>query len=202
MKLGLAEVIGRDVPRETFEKLELFESLVVAENAQQNLVSRASLPDFWNRHIIDSAQLIRFAPRTGRWIDLGSGAGMPGLVVAIIGDFDVTLVEPRRLRAEFLAKVVDALNLSTRVCCTKAELVTGNYDVISARAVAGLSRLLKISRHLSTGNTVWVLPKGKSAQSELAEARRAWQAAFHVERSLTDRDSSIIVARNVRPLRR
>ena len=92
-------------------------------------------------------------------------------------------------------------NASTGLGVGRAQRERSSYDVITARAVASLSHLLEISHHLSTGKTVWALPKGRSAQSELAEARRAWQGRFHVERSVTDADSYIVVATGVRAKR-
>lgn len=196
----LMAVTGRDVSRETVEKLSAYQRLVEGENARQNLVSATTLPHFWDRHILDSAQLIRFAPAgAGSWADIGSGAGLPGVVIACMSDVHVTLIEPRRLRAEFLQRVVRKLALRADVHHGKAESATGTFDVISARAVAGLGSLLDVSRHLSTGKTVCLFPKGKSAQSELAEVRRSWQGSFHVEQSVTDPQSSIIVAQGVRP---
>ena len=198
----IAAAARRPVSRETFEKLEAFVALLKAENAHQNLVSAGTLDQVWERHIVDSAQLVRFEPApSASWIDLGSGAGFPGMVIACLVDGSVTLVEPRRLRAEFLHKAAESLRLHATVLCAKAERVGGSYDVITARAVASLSHLLEISHHLSTGKTVWALPKGRSAQSELAEARRAWQGRFHVERSVTDADSYIVVATGVRAKR-
>lgn len=198
----IAAAARRPVSRETFEKLEAFVALLKAENAHQNLVSAGTLDQVWERHIVDSAQLAQFEPAPSTsWIDLGSGAGFPGLVIACLVNGPVTLVEPRRLRAEFLHKAAESLRLQATVLCAKAERVGGSYDVITARAVASLSHLLEISHHLSTGKTVWALPKGRSAQSELAEARRAWQGRFHVERSVTDADSYIVVATGVRAKR-
>ena len=198
----IAAAARRPVSRETFEKLEAFVALLKAENAHQNLVSAGTLDQVWERHIVDSAQLARFEPApSASWIDLGSGAGFPGLVIACLVNGPVTLVEPRRLRAEFLHKAAESLRLHVTVLCAKAERVGGSYDVITARAVASLSHLFEISHHLSTGKTVWALPKGRSAQSELAEARRAWQGRFHMERSVTDGDSYIVVATGVRAKR-
>ena len=195
----LAEVAQRNVSRETFEKLEAYAALLREESAHQNLISASTLDSLWDRHILDSAQLLRFEPKPGAsWVDIGSGAGLPGIVVACMLDGPVTLVEPRRLRAEFLHKVAESLKLNVSVLAAKAERAGGKYDVITARAVAKLSELLKISAHLSTRNTVWALPKGRSALGELAEARKAWQGTFHVEQSVTDDDSSIIVATGVR----
>jgi 16S rRNA (guanine527-N7)-methyltransferase len=199
----LRAVTGRDVSRETFERLVRYAGLLTDENARQNLVSASSIADLWDRHILDSAQLVRFAPsRAASWIDIGSGAGLPGLVVACLVDGPVTLVEPRRLRAEFLHSAAESLELRVRVVPAKAERVDGTFDVISARAVAPLCRLIELSRHLSTGKTTWILPKGRNAESELAEARHAWQGVFHVEQSLTDADSRIIVGTGVKARRK
>ena len=197
--IGAVErAVGRPVSRETFDKLDAYAALVREENARQNLVSGTTLDALWERHIIDSAQLARFEPHAGAsWVDLGSGAGLPGIVLACIAVGPVTLVEPRRLRAEFLHKVVAALDLPAKVLASKAERVSGTFDVITARAVAPLSKLLEISHHLSTGKTVWVLPKGRTALGELADARRAWQGAFHVEQSITDAEALIVVGTGV-----
>ena len=195
----LAEVAGGTVSRETFERLERYVALLCEEIVRQNLVSAATLDQAWDRHILDSAQLVRFAPRSAaNWVDVGSGAGLPGIVVACLVDVPVTLVEPRRLRAEFLHKVCESLDLRATVICAKAERVEGSFDVITARAVASLTRTLKISSHLSTGKTTWALPKGRSAPAELAEARQSWQGDFQLEPSVTDAESFIVVATGVR----
>jgi 16S rRNA (guanine527-N7)-methyltransferase len=172
------------------------------EATRQNLVSASTLSSLWDRHILDSAQLVRFEPRPGAsWVDIGSGGGLPGIVIACIVDGPVMLVEPRRRRAEFLHKACETLRINAKVFAGKAERAEGKYDVISARAVSGLGELLRISQHLSTIKTVWALPKGRGADAELAEARRAWQGEFHVEQSVTDADSRIVVARGVRARR-
>jgi 16S rRNA (guanine527-N7)-methyltransferase len=195
----LEQAAGRPVSRETFGKLEAFAALLREESVRQNLISAATLDGLWERHILDSAQLVRFEPQAGvSWVDLGSGAGLPGIVVACMVDGPVTLIEPRRLRAEFLHKAVEALNLRASVVCTKAERADGMFDMNTARAVASLDVLLRISLHLSTGKTVWALPKGRSAEKELAEARRTWQGAFRLEQSVTDPESRIVVATGVR----
>jgi 16S rRNA (guanine527-N7)-methyltransferase len=142
---------------------------------------------------------VRFSPSAdATWVDIGSGAGLPGIVIACLVQGSVTLVEPRRLRAEFLHKVLESLELNAEVLCSKAERVSGTYDVITARAVAPLAQLLRISAHLSTGNTVWALPKGRRAERELAEARQSWQGDFRCVGSVSDADSFIVVATGVR----
>jgi 16S rRNA (guanine527-N7)-methyltransferase len=198
----IAEVAQRDVSRETFEKLEAYVALLKEENQRQNLVSATTLDNVWDRHVLDSAQLVRFEPHPqASWIDIGSGAGLPGIVIACLVNGPVTMVEPRRLRAEFLHKVTESLHLRAEILYRKAERVGGRYDVITARAVANLSDLLRLSAHLSTRNTVWTLPKGRNGPAELAEARDAWQGTFHVERSVTDADSWIVVGTGVRAKR-
>jgi 16S rRNA (guanine527-N7)-methyltransferase len=198
----LAETARRDVSRETFEKLQDYAALLREEARRQNLISASTLDHLWERHILDSAQLVRFEPHPGAsWADVGSGAGLPGIVIACLVDGPVALIEPRRLRAEFLHKVCESLELNATVIATKAERAGGKYDVITARAVANLSQTLEISAHLSTRKTVWALPKGRSAEAELAEAERTWQGAFHMEQSVTDADSLIVVATGVRARR-
>ena len=198
----LSRAAGRRVSRETFEKLEAYRALLRAEALRQNLVSGTTLDRLWDRHILDSAQLARFEPRSGAsWVDIGSGAGLPGIVIACLVAGSVRLVEPRRLRAEFLHKLCDSLRIDASVFAGKAERLEGQFEVITARAVAPLARLLEISAHLSTRKTVWALPKGRSAERELVEARHSWQGAFHVEQSVTDVDSRIVVATEVRAKR-
>jgi 16S rRNA (guanine527-N7)-methyltransferase len=198
----LSAVAGRDVPRETFGRIEAYAALLREESVRQNLVSASTLDYLWARHILDSAQLVRFEPRAGAsWVDIGSGAGLPGIVIACLVEGPVTLIEPRRLRAEFLHRVCESLNLRASVFVGKAERAQGEYDVITARAVSNLAQVLKISAHLSTGKSRWVLPKGRSAERELVEAQQAWQGAFHVEQSATDPDSRIVIGTGVRARR-
>jgi 16S rRNA (guanine527-N7)-methyltransferase len=195
----LEQIARRPVSRETLQKLDAYAALLREESRRQNLVSASTLERIWERHILDSAQLVQFEPHSGAsWVDVGSGAGLPGIIIACLVQGPVTLIEPRRLRAEFLHKVGESLGLNARVIATKAERAGGKYDVVTARAVTNLAELLKISAHLSTTKTVWALPKGRNAAAELVEAERTWQGAFHVEQSVTDADSLIVVATGVR----
>ena len=192
---------GLDVPRETFQRIEQFAALLIEENEHQNLVAKSTLPDLWQRHIADAAQLLAFAPERGAWLDIGSGAGLPGVVIAILTGAPMLLVEPRRLRADFLRRTIDALDLGPNVSVvqSKVELVRHpSVDIITARAVASIDRLFAIAEHLSHNGTIWVLPKGRSAKSELDEARRTWQGDFRLEPSRTDPDAQILVASRVR----
>ena len=198
---ALERAAGRPVSRETFALLEAYVERLKTANNSQNLVSRSTLDDMWERHILDCAQLVRFEPSVGAsWVDIGSGAGLPGIVIALLVKGPVTLVEPRRLRATFLEETAAASGLSHRVTVrpTKIENVTGQFDVITARAVAPLGRLIGMGLHLAHSGTIWALPKGKSAQSELAEAQRSWQCNARSETSCTDPHAAILVLSDVR----
>ena len=190
-----------DVLRGTMDRLEGFVALLREENQRQNLVSRSSLEQVWSRHVLDSAQLIRLAPpAAGTWLDLGSGPGLPGLIVALLHRSKVTLVESRRLRVDFLHRAAELLGVSGKVeiVCGRAETLEPRpFDVISARAFAPLGKLLAIGAAFSTKGTCWILPKGRSAKSELEEARASWQGDFRLEPSVTDADARIIVATGV-----
>jgi 16S rRNA (guanine527-N7)-methyltransferase len=190
-----------DVPRETLDRLDQFVELLRAENQRQNLVSAASLDHVWSRHITDSAQLLRFAPSRTNWLDLGSGAGFPGLIVALLRPEPVTLVESRKLRVDFLTRAREVLGLGERleILRSKVEaLPVRQFGVISARAFAPLGRLLELAERFAAPTTRWVLPKGKNAKSELEAAESLWQGEFRLEPSLTDPDAYIIVAEQVR----
>ena len=191
-----------NVPRETMGRLDEFAALLRVETEFQNLISRATLDQIWQRHIVDSAQLLRFAP-SGKtsWIDLGTGAGFPGLIVAALHPGPVTLVEERRLRVDFLTRAAALLGVSakTEIIGRKVERIDRRvFDVISARAFAPLPKLLELGSRFSTNKTRWILPKGRNARSELDAALTTWQGDFRIEPSLTDPDAGIIVAEGVR----
>ena len=180
---------------EAVDQLAAFGGMVTAENEQQNLISPASVAHLWSRHILDSAQLAPLAPAQGLWLDVGTGGGFPGMVVAIIRPQPTLLVEPRRRRAEFLARCVDLLGLGKHVtvAASKVETITTQADVISARAVAALENLLQSAQGCAKRNTRWLLPRGRFGEADLAQLRQRWAGVFHVEQSLTDAGSSILV---------
>ncbi|MDE1917537.1 MAG: 16S rRNA (guanine(527)-N(7))-methyltransferase RsmG [Sphingomonadales bacterium] len=178
-------------------RLQRLVAMLKAENERQNLVSAASLDEVWRRHIVDSAQLLAHVPRetSGPWLDLGTGAGFPGLVIAALRpDMPVLMVESRARRIAWLESVCEALDLvHASVLGSRLEQVeTEAVSVISARAFAPLARLLELSARFSTKATLWLLPKGRSAGQELAELS-GWQHMFHVEPSLTDGEAGIII---------
>lgn len=192
-----------DVSRETMGRLSDFVNFLTTENEQQNLVSRGTLEAVWERHILDSAQLLRFAPASDvSWLDLGTGAGFPGLIVGLFHQGPVVMLEERKKRAEFLSQSAEILGIEGKVeiHCIKAERrVSAPFEVISARAFAPLERLFELSHSFSTAKTRWVLPKGRNAASELEAAKSSWQGDFRLEESITDADARIIVAEGVSP---
>jgi 16S rRNA (guanine527-N7)-methyltransferase len=178
------------------ERLEQLGALLAEENDRQNLVSASSLGEMWLRHMADSAQLLTHVPRetSSPWLDLGTGAGFPGLVIAALRpECEVVMVESRGLRAEWLERAGAAMGLSNVIVIAERleKVETRQFCVISARAFAPLDRLLKLSARFSTETTHWLLPKGRSAQHELAELR-GWNHMFHVKQSLTDAEAGVI----------
>lgn len=178
------------------ERLQLLVRMLVEENTRQNLVSAASLGQVWQRHIVDSAQLLPYVPRgTSPWLDLGTGAGFPGIVIAALRpECSVIMVESRARRIDWLWRLIEALDLSqAKVIGTRLEQVPEfPVSAISARAFAPLAELLTLSARFSTTDTIWLLPKGRSAAQELAQLS-GWSHMFHVEQSLTDPEAGIIV---------
>lgn len=196
----LSDISGVVVSRETFDKLAIYVDLLLAENEHQNLIAKVTIPDIWTRHVADSLQLAAQAPDAKSWLDVGSGPGLPGLVLAIATGVPTLLVEPRRLRTAFLERVVATLHMrDVRVATAMLAAVKSEpFDAITARAVASLDKLLAMTRPFSHPGTILVLPKGKSAAEEVETARRTWQGRFEIVPSRTDASAGIVVARDVR----
>lgn len=182
-------------------RLSTLVDFLLDENQRQNLVARGTLPHVWVRHIVDSAQLMHVSRETlpdGEWLDLGTGAGFPGLVIAALQpDRPVILVESRKLRTDWLQRAANALSLANvRVVQSRVEdLPSSAHAVISARAFAPLDKLVALSARFSTPDTIWLLPKGARAAQELQMLPESWNHLFHVEHSLTDAHAGIITGR-------
>lgn len=179
------------------DRLEALVALLTEENRHQNLVAAATLDHVWQRHIADSAQLLADVPREtcSPWLDLGTGAGFPGLVIAALRpECTVTMVESRGRRIDWLERVRLALGLDQATIAGSRldQLESQPFRTISARAFAPLDKLVAVSARFSTSETVWLLPKGRSAAHEL-ESIRGWQHMFHVKQSLTDPEAGVIV---------
>jgi len=186
-------------------RLERLAGLLAEENERQNLVSAASLQAVWQRHCADSLQLLDHVPRgTSPWLDLGTGAGFPGLALASARpDAIFVLVESRKRRVDWLQRAIDQLDLpNCRVIGARVENVDSfAAAAITARAFAPLGKLLRLSARFSTPSTLWLLPKGRSAAQELSEQPKSVQAMFHVELSATDEGGGILVGQGTPDLR-
>lgn len=196
---GAREFVAKRCDRLAMERLEYFVRELEAENTRQNLVSKPSLEIAWQRHIADSAQLLDLAESEhGLWVDLGTGAGLPGLVLAIMRpDRPFMLIESRRKRVDWLERIRSALELDNcEVAGARLETVESvEARVISGRAFAPMWRILELSARFSTGDTQWLLPKGRSAEQDLQTLPKKIRRMFHVEQSQTDPAAGIIVGK-------
>lgn len=192
------------VSRETLTTLKSFRGLVKKWNPVVNLIAKSTEEDIWHRHVLDSAQLFCFAPNgVGHWADLGSGAGFPGIVIAILAkelnpDMVVTLVESDRRKAVFIAEAIRTFSLPARVVCERIESVAKlNANVISARALTSLDGLCGFAfTHLRTGG-VAVFPKGSNALLEVEAARKKWKFSLNVTPSRTEPTASILALKDI-----
>lgn len=188
-----------DVSRETSAQLDTYAALLVEQQRILNLVGPATIPKLWHRHMLDSAQLLDHVPGTASDVlDLGSGAGFPALVMAILRpELRVTAVESRAKKCRFLEQVVNATGLGARVTVLNARveaLPSKPYSIISARALASLSQLLDWGLRFQSGRTLWLLPKGRSVEQEIAEAKRIFRFGYALKPSLTDAEARILLA--------
>jgi len=176
--------------------LERFLGLLTDWNGRMNLVGPATLPDFWNRHAWDSAQLLRLAPEALTWADLGAGAGFPGLVLAILRKdrpgFHIHLIESMTKRCRFLAEVVTTLGLPATVVNERAENLSLAVDIVTARACAPLHRLLGYARPYLTAGAQGLFLKGQDVVSDMTEAARYWEYEADVVPCLSDPGGRIV----------
>ena len=188
-----------DVSRETKEKLALLEQELRRWQAIKNLVGPATLDRIWDRHIVDSLQLLDLAPGARTWLDLGSGAGFPGLVLAIAGQergLKVDLVESNSRKCAFLRHIARLTGADATVHEARLETIVprfvGRTDVVSARALASLTNLLEWTEPLLKAGTIGLFPKGRDVESELTEARESWTFDVEILPSRTDTDARIL----------
>jgi len=187
------------VSRETLGRLNIYAELLEKWNPTINLVSKATFGDIWSRHFHDSAQVFLLRPPgVTTWVDLGSGAGFPGLVVAILAaeqapDLQVTLVESDGRKAAFLRSVLTATGIEAQVIARRAEDIGHlSADVVTARALAPLDRLLSyVDRHLASGGCA-LLPKGENYRQEIEKAVETWRFSVDIVSSETDSRAVIL----------
>jgi len=173
------------VSRETSDQLTAYVALLEKWQAKINLVGPKTMADVWRRHVLDSGQLFDLIPAEAKTIlDLGSGAGFPGLVIALMGrdrgrpDFSVNLVESDQRKSVFLREVIRVTTAPAQVFAQRAEAIKlPAADVITARALAPLAELLAIASHFARPDTICIFPKGIDIESELTEASRYWKIA-------------------------
>lgn len=194
-----------DVSRETMERLSIYETLLLKWQKSINLVSASTLPELWRRHMLDSAQIAGLAPENAlRWADLGSGAGFPGLVIAILlrdrPGFEMHLVESDQRKCIFMREVARATGASATVHTTRIEAYAGEagaFDLVSARALAPLDRLLGWAAPLFDANTIGLFLKGQGVQDELTAARKSWIFEADIYRSQSDPAGSVLKLRGL-----
>lgn len=190
---------------EQIADLEAFRLRLVEANAVMNLVGPDSLPDFWNRHVWDSAQLLDLAPEAKSWADLGAGAGFPGLVLSIMlkgrDGAHVWLIDSLAKRCRFLREVVDALSLPATVIVGRAEAHSVTCDIVTARAVAPMEKLLGYAQPYFQRGAQGLFLKGERAESELIEARKSWHFEAELAPSQSDVRGRIVTIRSLRRAR-
>ena len=185
--------------------LEAFRVRLGDANSVMNLVGPDSLPDFWNRHAWDSAQLLTHAPEARTWADLGAGAGFPGVVLAILmkgrEGAHVWLIDSLGKRCRFLQEIVDALDLPATVIIGRAEEQQVTCDIVTARAVAPMEKLLGYAQPYFHRGAQGLFLKGERAESELIEARKPWHFEAELAPSQSDVRGRIVTIRSLRRAR-
>jgi 16S rRNA (guanine527-N7)-methyltransferase len=204
--------LGRDgfgrvfpVSRETLAKLAAYVELLSAWNRRINLVAPSTMGDLWRRHILDSAQLLPHIPRQARvLVDLGSGAGLPGLILALLGVPEVHLIESDQRKAAFLREAVRVTGANAVIHATRAEKSSKLMaDVVTARALAPLAELLDIAEPFLQPHTICLYLKGRRVAEELTLARRGWKMQSRLLPSVSDPSGTLLyleaVSRDLRP---
>ena len=196
---------GLNVSRETFLRLKEYEKLLFKWNAKINLVSRSTLDNFWNRHVLDSAQFLSsVGEKAGKWVDLGSGGGLPGLVVAILSDEiepvnKLFLVEADARKAVFLKTVCRELGLKVEVYNNRIEeLPPISANIVSARALAPLKTLCLYAKNHLEKDGVAVFAKGENWKAELVEAQKKWIFSYEAVKSALHEGSVVLVLRGIK----
>lgn len=204
---ALAEV---EVSRETARRLALYAELLRKWNPTKNLVAASTLDDLWTRHVADSLQLLRQAPGARRWVDLGSGGGLPALVVAAAlaeaPGASVHCIESKLGKAAFLREAARQMQVPVTVHAGRIESVLDRWpaeakvEVVCARALAGLSKLLVLASPLLKTGAIGLFPKGQDVGSELTEAAKYWKLDASLVPSATDPSGQTVVIRHAVPL--
>lgn len=197
-RAGFAAATGAD--DRALADLEAYRGLLEDWNQRMNLVGPATLPDFWSRHALDSAQLLALEPAALTWADLGTGAGLPGVVLAILGrnrpGFHVHLVESMAKRCRFLEAVADQFSLPASVHNARAEALDLTVDIVTSRACAPLVRLLGYARPYFRRGATGLFLKGQDVVAEIEDATRSWDFEVEILPSLSDDRGRILRIRS------
>ncbi len=180
------------LPRETIERLLIFERLLRRWNTRINLVAPASLDDLWRRHVEDSLQLAPWLPKNGLAIDIGSGAGFPGLILALATKLPFLLVEADQRKASFLREAARETGTNVEVAACRIEAIGQTAEIVTARAVASLPQLLTLAAPLLKPNGACLFLKGTGAGTELAAAEQHWRFDVEQHVSVTHPDGMIL----------
>lgn len=195
--------LGIDVSRETLDKLQTYAGLIGKWHAAINLIGPGTLPSIWRRHFLDSAQLLPLiAPYERQIADFGSGAGFPGLVLAILSDRVVHLIESDSRKCAFLRQVAIETSILQKVVIhnSRAEkLIPFAVDIATARACAPLDKLVGLMARFVGKTGRCLVMKGKRAEEELTKARKLWKMRVQQTKSLTDTDASILILTAIEP---
>jgi 16S rRNA (guanine527-N7)-methyltransferase len=199
------EALGErlNVSRETLERLSVYLDLLRRWQPAINLVGPATLADPWRRHVLDSAQLAAHVPAdAANLVDLGSGAGFPGMVLALLGVRGVRLIEADRRKAQFLREVARATGAPATIHAERIGQMTGwPADVVTARALAPLPRLLELAAPFVVSDSVCLFLKGKLVQRELTNARISWHMVSETFPSLSEPTGTVLKLRDIRRAR-
>lgn len=192
-----------NVSRETFDRLTAFEARFRQWNARINLVSASTLDEFWVRHVIDSAQLLKIAPEGAQqWLDLGSGGGFPGLILAFLipQGSRIAMVESNRKKAAFLSAIAGEFHLPADVHAIRIEDAPQRIrraDIVTARALAGLPLLLQLAAPWLQDGATGLFHKGRDYRKEIDESTRLWRFDLLEHGSKTDPESVVLEIRNL-----
>ncbi len=194
-----------DVSCETFYQLKTYQSLLEEWQVKFNLVSSSSIKDAWNRHFLDSAQLFQYIPKEAKnMIDFGSGAGFPGMVLAIMAKektpyLKVVLVDSIRKKTVYLKEVAQKTNTSVDIINDRIENIPNQkFDIITSRAMTSLSDLLKYSYPFCHKGSLCIFPKGKNYALELKEAHSKWNFKCVIKASEQSEEGKILIVSNIR----
>lgn len=181
-----------EVSRETFDKLTVYVDDLLQWNQKINLVGSTTTGDVWIRHIVDALQLIPYTEKVKRLVDLGSGAGLPGMILGIAGECDVSLVESDQKKMAFLRHIKGKLGVNVTLIEKRIEKVEGQFDIVTARALAALDKLISYAVPLLSVGGICLFLKGESYKNEVEEASKNWHFNIDVYSSVTHANAKIV----------